>query len=322
MKKLLFVAAAAATFTACQVKYEKAKSGMLYKISKGKGGEKLKAGEIAKFNITFVIPENKDTVLNTSVGSVPGYRMIDTSARAQYTFMELMPLLAVGDSVTFNMSVDSLKAKGQIQDYNDFLKKGYTIQGRIKILGRFKNEQETTEDYKKEIELAKVREVKEVEDYLAKNNIKGAQKTKGGTYVLVEVPGDQSAKADSGKQALINYKGILLKTGKMFETNTDTSKGGRPMPVVVGTGGVIPGWDEALPFFAKGGKGKIFIPSFMAYGPQGSGPIPPGSSLIFEIEVVDVTAAPAPQPGQGMPGIPGGMPGGAPPQGGHGGHAH
>lgn len=313
MKKLLLVAAAAATFTACQVKYEKTKSGVLYKITKGKGGEKLKAGEFAKFHITFTIPENKDTLIKTSVGSIPGYLMVDTSARAQYTFMELMPLLAVGDSITFNLSVDSLKAKGQIQDYDNVLKKGYTIQGKIKILGRFKNEQETMEDHKKEVELGKVAEVKAVEDYLAKNNIKGAQKTKNGAYVLVEVPGDQNLKADSGKQASVMYRGRLMKDGKVFDTNMDTTMHHTdPFKLVVGTGMAIPGWDEGISYFGKGGKGKIFIPSALGYGPQASGPIPANSNLIFEVEIVDVTIPPPPAP------MPQGMPGGAPQHGGHG----
>ncbi|GGH67766.1 FKBP-type peptidyl-prolyl cis-trans isomerase [Filimonas zeae] len=315
MKKLLLVAAAAATFTACQVKYEKTKSGIQYKISKGKGGEKLKAGEIAKFQLTFSIPDNKDTVIKTTVGGLPGYVMVDTSARAQYTFMELMPLLSVGDSITFNLNVDSLKAKGQIQDYDNVLKKGYTLQGKVKILARFKTEQETMEDHKKEMELSKVAEVKAVEDYLAKNNIKGAQKTKNGAYVLVEVPGDQSLKADSGKQASVMYRGKLMKDGKVFDTNMDTSMHHTdPFKMVVGAGMAIPGWDEGITYFGKGGKGKIFIPSALGYGPQGSGPIPPGANLIFEVEIIDVTTPPPPAAPQGMPG----MPGGAPQHGGHG----
>lgn len=315
MKKLLFVAAVAATFTACQVKYEKTKSGLLYKITKGKGGDKLKAGEFVKFHITFAVPDNKDTVIRTSVGSMPAYMMVDTSARANYTFMELLPLLSVGDSLTFNMSVDSLKSKGAIQDYDNVLKKGYTIQGRIKILGRFKNEQEVAEDHKKEVELAKVQEVKDVEAYLAKNNIKGAVKTKGGAYVLIEVPGDQAAKADSGKQASVMYRGSLMKDGKVFDTNMDTTMHHTdPFKLVVGTGMAIPGWDEGIALFGKGGKGKIYIPASLGYGPQGSGPIPPNSNLVFEVEIIDVTTPPPPAAPQSMPGAPAG----AVPQGGHG----
>ena len=53
-----------------------------------------------------------------------------------------------------------------------------------------------------------------------------------------------------------------------------------------------PGWDEGLTLFKKGGKGKLFIPSVMAYGPQGSPPVIPGNSnLIFTVEIVNVKAS-------------------------------
>lgn len=308
MKQLLFVAAIAATFTACQVKYEKTKSGLLYKITKGKGGEKLKAGDFVKFHVTFSLPEHKDTVLKTTVGSVPGYVMVDTSARATFSFMEVLPLCSVGDSLTFNMSIDTLKKLGAIPEYNNIYTKGGMIQGRLKVINRFKSEQETTEDYKKETELTKVAEIKAVEDYLAKKGIK-AQKTKSGAFVVVETPGDQALKADSGKQVSVMYKGSLQETGKVFDTNMDTSMHHTdPFKFVVGTGQVIRGWDEALPFFGKGGKGKVYVPSSLGYGPQPMGAIPPNSNLVFEVELLDVTTPPPPPPAPAMPSMPGNMP--------------
>ncbi|BAV08099.1 FKBP-type peptidyl-prolyl cis-trans isomerase [Filimonas lacunae] len=317
MKQLLFVAAMAATFTACQVKYEKTKSGLLYKITKGKGGEKLGGGDFIKFNITYALPE-KDTVLNTTYGKIPGYAMVDTSQRAKFTFMEVIPQCSVGDSIAFNLSIDTLKKLGAIPEYNNVFTKGGMIHGTVKILGRFKSEAETTEDYKKEMELAKTRDVKSVEDYLTKKGIK-AQKTKSGAFVEITVPGDAALKADSGKQASIMYKGTLMSNDKVFDTNMDTSMHHTdPFKLVVGVGQVIKGWDEALPYFGKGGKGKIYVPSMLGYGPQGMGAIPPSSNLVFEVEVLDVTTPPPPAAGPAMPGMPphGAVPGGAP----HGAH--
>ncbi len=78
--------------------------------------------------------------------------------------------------------------------------------------------------------------------------------------------------------------------GKVFDTNMDTSKHHTdPMEVVVGEGRVIQGWDEALPYFTKGSKGKTYIPSMLGYGMRGGGgDIPPYANLIFDIEVKDV----------------------------------
>ena len=64
----------------------------------------------------------------------------------------------------------------------------------------------------------------------------------------------------------------------------------------VGTGSVIPGWDIGLKYFAKGGKGSLYIPSMLAYGPQANGNIKAYENLAFDIEIKDVNAAPAAAP--------------------------
>jgi FKBP-type peptidyl-prolyl cis-trans isomerase len=69
-----------------------------------------------------------------------------------------------------------------------------------------------------------------------------------------------------------------------------------PFSFVVGQGGSIAGMMEGVTAFNKGGKGRLFIPSSMAYGPQGSPPaIKPNENLIFDIEIVDVKDAPQQQ---------------------------
>ncbi|MFN5711116.1 MAG: FKBP-type peptidyl-prolyl cis-trans isomerase, partial [Bacteroidota bacterium] len=56
----------------------------------------------------------------------------------------------------------------------------------------------------------------------------------------------------------------------------------------VGNGEVIPGWDEALLLMNSGGKATFIIPSNLAYGEMNQGPIKPFSTLIFEVELLDV----------------------------------
>ena len=94
------------------------------------------------------------------------------------------------------------------------------------------------------------------------------------------------------------YKGYLQSNGKVFDTNIDTSKGHTdPIQIPVGSRGAIQGFAEGLPYFGKGGKGKILIPAMLGYGstPQGAD-IPAYSNLVFDIEVLNVTDAPkAPQ---------------------------
>jgi FKBP-type peptidyl-prolyl cis-trans isomerase FklB len=79
-----------------------------------------------------------------------------------------------------------------------------------------------------------------------------------------------------------NYSGSLI-DGKVFESSYTTGQ-----PVVFGVGQVIRGWTEALQLMPTGSKWRLFIPSDMAYGDSGSGPIPPGSTLIFDVELLEI----------------------------------
>jgi FKBP-type peptidyl-prolyl cis-trans isomerase len=183
-------------------------------------------------------------------------------------------------------------------------KRGDMIKGKMSILKTYANENDVKADYEKEMTAEKDREVKDIKSYLAKKGIK-AEQTKNGAFVEIEKPGD-AQKAQSGKLASIMYKGYFLtNTSKVFDTNMDSSKGHTdPINVPVGRGQVIPGWDEALPYFGKGGKGKIYVPAMLAYGPQGSqGAIPPYSNLIFDVEIKDVKDAPKQQAPTGKGGM-------------------
>lgn len=298
MKRIIVAATAVLTLAACQMNYDKTSSGLAYKIFPGKGKDSLTAGKFVKFNIIFTVPEKKDTVLSTTFGKTPGYIQIDTSRRAEYSFMEVMAKCMVDDSAVVVLSVDSLKNRGAIQDYNETFVKGGTIMCRFKVLQTFKSEADVTADYQKEIEIENKKLSKSLEDYMAKNNIK-AEKTKGGAYVEIDNAGD-ATKADSGTVASIKYKGYLQENGKVFDTNLDTSKGhAEPLEVIVGRHSVIQAWEEALPYFGKGGSGKILVPAFLGWGPNGSPPdIPGNANVIFEIQVLDVKPAPAaPAPG-------------------------
>jgi FKBP-type peptidyl-prolyl cis-trans isomerase FklB len=86
----------------------------------------------------------------------------------------------------------------------------------------------------------------------------------------------------------VNYRGTLL-DGTEFDSSY---KRGQPAQFPVG--GVIHGWTEALEKMPAGSKWQLFIPSGLAYGEQGNRGIPPNSTLIFEVELLDTKATPPP----------------------------
>jgi len=91
-------------------------------------------------------------------------------------------------------------------------------------------------------------------------------------------------KIGRGGMASVHYTG-MFSDGRTFDSS---SLRGKPIELEVGTGQVIQGWDLTLPDMRKGEKRVIAIPPALAYGDSGAGKvIPPGSWLVFEMEIVD-----------------------------------
>lgn len=278
--------------------YQKTPTGLSYKIIKGGSKETLQNGQFVKFNIEYKVPP-KDSTLTSSYGHVPAYLVIDTSRPNKHSFLEIITKCAVGDKIEFTMSVDTLKKMGMIE-YNNIFHARDMIKGRVEILKTFAKQEDAMADLAKEQEGEKQREIKELQDFTAKKGIK-TQSTASGVLVEIQNAGDAQLKADSGKQVSVMYRGTFT-DGKEFDSNMDKNKpGSQPLSVVIGAKGVIPGMEDALRLFGKGGKGKMYIPSMLAYGQNGQPPlIPAYSNLVFEVEILDITT-PAPQPAQPMP---------------------
>jgi FKBP-type peptidyl-prolyl cis-trans isomerase len=88
----------------------------------------------------------------------------------------------------------------------------------------------------------------------------------------------------------VHYTGTLI-DGTKFDSSVD-----RGEPVEFPLGGVIPGWIEGLQLVGAGGKLKLYIPAKLGYGPNPAGSIPPNSTLLFDVELLEIKAAVAPAP--------------------------
>src|SRR6266851_5118938 len=91
------------------------------------------------------------------------------------------------------------------------------------------------------------------------------------------------ATAATGDTVSVLYTGTFL-DGRVFDASS--LHGNVPITFRLGAGQVIQGWDQGLVGMRVGGKRRLTIPSSLAYGPSGNGPIPPNTPLRFEVELV------------------------------------
>ncbi|MFM5917967.1 MAG: FKBP-type peptidyl-prolyl cis-trans isomerase [Novosphingobium sp.] len=103
-----------------------------------------------------------------------------------------------------------------------------------------------------------------------------------GYSVLRAVNGPKPAAQDV---AVVNYIGYLAATGEVFDQSD--------APIDLPLGAVIPGFSEGLQLMPKGSIYRICIPSELGYKAKPTGPIPPNSNLVFQIQLVEIKKAPA-----------------------------
>src|SRR5512144_1074016 len=108
-------------------------------------------------------------------------------------------------------------------------------------------------------------------------------KTDSGLEFEDTKPGDGD-EAKAGQKVRVHYTGTLT-DGKKFDSSRDR---GQPFEFTLGVGQVIKGWDEGVAGMKVGGQRKLTIPPDLAYGQQSVGPIPPNSTLVFDVELMGV----------------------------------
>jgi peptidylprolyl isomerase len=108
------------------------------------------------------------------------------------------------------------------------------------------------------------------------------QTESGLKYAIIEE--GSGPDVQQGKVTSVHYSGFLS-DGTKFDSSVERDE---PLILMVGMGQVIPGWDEGLQLLKQGSKARFIIPPQLAYGERDLGVIPPNSTLIFDVEVVEV----------------------------------
>lgn len=314
MKQLLYVFFFGGLIMAssCTEKFKKGPKGSEYKIIKDGSGPAPTYGQYIMFETKkYLNRSGKDTLFGNTRDAMAEILPLDSMQMPPQLY-KYFSQMRKGDSLVIRTLVDSLVPPGQKMP--DFAKKGQLFYETYKLTEVFKdmdavragakirqnqaiasmNAKEKAEfekEYAAGAEQLKIDD-KIITDYLAKNNITNAVKTKLGTYVVIKEPGTGDLINDSSV-VKVNYTGKSL-DGKIFDSNLDPAfkrPGSGPYPVyMIQFGGVIVGWKDGLRQLRNGSKATFLIPSVMAYGKSGRAPtINPNQVLMFDIEIPEVT---------------------------------
>ena len=293
MKKFnipVIILGAALSLTACDKKPTfKKYEGLEYAIMKDEKGDRHPAtGDYIEFHLTLKVDDS--TIANTRKDNQGKPVQAPYQETIRGDFWTGLKLMTPGDSAVFLVSIDSLfaevKKKQPQAEVPPFLKGKKTMRYEV-VLVSVKTQAEMQKQMEEQSNAQSGTDDKLITDYLAKNSIT-AQKTASGLYYTIMTEGTGDV-IKSGQEAQVKYIGTTL-DGKVFDANMGPdAKRTEALPVKVGQGMVIRGWDEGLQLLKKGSKAKFFIPSTLAYGANSPSPdIPANAVLIFEVEIVDV----------------------------------
>ncbi|MHA7130568.1 FKBP-type peptidyl-prolyl cis-trans isomerase [Algoriphagus namhaensis] len=296
------------SLSSCQKTKVTEKDAIEYTYHK-EGKEKPENGMFVMYHLVIEAEiMNKDsvkvdsTIYSTLDQPFPGYLQTNDSMPANNGMDEIFLSLRKGDSISFQAPASVIFGNNQ----PPFLKADQQVKvalGAFDVLDQAGIEalfqEAMAAENAKAAERAKelmVEEAAVIEQYAADKGLE-LQKTENGLYYIIEKEGN-GEEVTPGTTMYVDYAGYLIdgtlfdtsnpelaKSNAVFNPNRDYS----PLPVNVGMGQVIPGWDEGLLLLTKGAKAKFLIPSPLGYGENGAGGlIGPNSILVFDVEVTDV----------------------------------
>jgi FKBP-type peptidyl-prolyl cis-trans isomerase FkpA len=305
-KNLTFGLLSLILFVGCNSqKQEKTEDGVEYVLIESGEGESFDEGDFAIFSIKII--DSKDSVMIDSQrdGELP-VQINDSILSTRGPLFSILKELKLGDSIKTKLTASQVLTEGFRQPISQDKDKAERLTIFAKTLEKLdtagfmqwqqQKKAEAIEEMQRKAEEQKGIDDQLIKDFLAENNIK-TNRTESGLFYIVTEEGS-GEKPEQGDSVRVNYVGKLM-DGTVFDTSYEDiakeagvyneNRNYVPYQFPIGARQVIGGWDEGIMLLNEGSKATLYIPSGLGYGQRGSGRrIPPNSSLIFEIELVEV----------------------------------
>ena len=276
--------------------YDKVEEGLYVKyVSQNKEGRKVAVGDVLTMSMTYGTEDS--SLFDTGLNGQPVQLRAD-SGKYEGDILTAFMNMKMGDSAAIIVNADSffIKTAGMPAS-PDFIDSAAMLYFTVGLTSVQSMEEVQAEADAKAAD-AEANEMVILNKYLADNNIT-TEPTESGLIFISKKKGT-GKQAVAGAKVKVNYEGMFL-DGKYFDTSLEEAAKANgiynpqrpygPFEFDLGVGQVIKGWDEGIAMMKVGGKARFIIPSNLAYGanpPPGS-PIKPFSTLIFDVELIEVS---------------------------------
>ncbi len=277
-------------FASCEQQhsgFSETETGLYYKFHTDIDDIKPESGQILSIHLRY---GTEDTVIFDNRDRSP--RPVDLMLMEPMypgDISEGFAMMSKGDSASFIVDAESFFNYTAQSPLPDFIEPESKLFFDV-VLVSFMDEKDFVEEQERlsqelmeQSEELALLEGEKLDSYIEEEDIKAKPLESG--LIYIETKKGSGEPVEPGKTVTVHYEGRLI-DGTVFDSS---KRAGRPFEFVVGRGQVISGWDEGLTLMNVGGEAQLIIPSYLAYGQRGiQNLIPPFSTLIFDVEILDV----------------------------------
>ena len=265
---------------ACTSKEKETPAGLKYTVLKSGDGVLPKTDEVVVFN--YVMKDSKDSIWRSTyeLGMPQFVPIRDSVARqSEDKLTQLFYYLSKGDSVKVSFPIKEFFRDFMRAPVPEKLDTAMSIQYVFNIVD-MKGKDSINAYHQRLLEKKTASQAKKDEklivEYLAKNNVTAVRDSSGLYYALHNNANGEKPTVESCVE--VKYKGTFLKDGNTFDANPK---------IAFPLGNVIRGWQIGIPKLGVGDSATLYIPSGLAYGPEGRG-MPPDAILVFDVTLLGV----------------------------------